>query len=166
MEKNLVKTEILKQIKHYASVVQKLGYHFSVPYINWDLKGRIAGKGGPNILKFNLDLASQNIEKFLVTTVPHEMAHVLQMRKYPNSKPHGKEWKFFCVLLTGKPLKRCHSYSTTPSRTMSLSKEKFFCNCKEHFLTLVRANRLKQKKYRYFCKECKGDIKIKSVEIF
>ena len=93
--------KIQEAVQHYVGVLRSKGYSFEIPPISFRLKGAVAGKGGANILKFNLDLASRNLETFLQTTVPHEIAHVIQLRQYPRSKAHGNEWKFFCKVLTG-----------------------------------------------------------------
>lgn len=159
LEKTEIKKLILKQIKFYSDIAHSKGYNFTVPLIDWNLKGKIAGKANANLLKFNLELAFRNLEKFLTNTVPHEMAHVLQRRQYPKSKPHGKEWVFFCKILTGKILERCHSYDTSHCRKNSPSPLKFACLCKEHTLSPIRAQRIKRGNYQYFCRKCKGTIK-------
>ena len=152
--KEEARRRILKQIDFYIEGLEDRGYSFPMPPVDFKLKGFVAGKGGANILKFNLDIASQNLEHFLVTTVPHEMAHVLQMRTYPRSKPHGTEWTHFCRVLTGKALPRCHSYAVTSSRPT----QKVFCLCKEWQFTSVRVARMKRGA-RYTCRNCRSVIK-------
>lgn len=152
--KEEARRRILKQIDFYIEGLESRGYSFSMPSLDFKLKGFVAGRGGANILKFNLDIASQNLEHFLVTTVPHEMAHVLQMRAYPRSKPHGTEWVHFCRVLTGKPLPRCHNYEVVSARPT----QKVSCNCKEWQFTSVRLGRMKRGT-RYTCRDCRSVIK-------
>ena len=155
ISKEEARRRILKQIEFYIKGLQNKGYSFAMPSLDFKLKGFVAGRGGANILKFNLDIASQNLEHFLVTTVPHEMAHVLQRRAYPRSKPHGTEWVHFCKVLTGKPLPRCHNYEVVSARTT----QKVSCNCREYQFTSVRLGRMKRG-VRYTCRDCRSVIKI------
>ena len=154
--KEEARCRILKQINLYVESIEDKGYSFPIPPIDFRLKGSVAGRGGANILKFNLDIASQNLEHFLVTTVPHEMAHVIQRRVYPRSKPHGAEWVHFCKVLTGKSLPRCHSYkvisTTRPTQKVS-------CSCREYQFTSIRLGRMK-KGAQYRCRDCKTIIKL------
>jgi len=154
VSKEETRRRIFKQIEFYIEGLENRGYSFPLPPVDFKLKGFVAGKGGADILKFNLDIASQNLEHFLVTTVPHEMAHVLQMRAYPRSKPHGTEWTHFCKVLTGKPLPRCHSYEVVSTRLT----QKVSCNCKEWQFTSVRLRRMKRGA-RYTCRDCRSVIK-------
>ena len=154
--KEEARQRILKQIDLYVEGLEDKGYSFSMPPVDFRLKGSVAGRGGANILKFNLDIASHNLEHFLVTTVPHEMAHVLQRRTYPRSKPHGSEWVHFCRVLTGKVLPRCHSYEVI-SKTRPT--QKVSCFCREYQFTSIRLLRMK-KGTRYSCRDCKSVIKL------
>jgi len=154
--KEEARCRILKQINLYVRSLGDKGYSFSIPPIDFRLKGAVAGRGGANILKFNLDIAIHNLEHFLVTTVPHEMAHVLQRRTYPRSKPHGSEWIHYCKVLTGKVLPRCHSYEVISN---TRSTQKVSCSCREYQFTSIRLSRMK-KGTQYRCRDCRSAIKI------
>lgn len=151
-----VQRKIQEAVFYYSEILNNKGYSFIPPNIDFNLKGQVAGKGGPNILKFNLDLASRNLKTFLKTTVPHEIAHVIQLRQNPRSKPHGSEWKFFCKLLTGHYLPRCHDYEVVSRNSNQILAS---CSCQQFSLTRIRVRRIQQG-VQYRCKKCRQIIKI------
>lgn len=93
---------------------------FPMPTIRWDVKNHFGGYAiySEWTVRFNLILCVENEEKFLATTVPHEMAHLIADRVYKQGpasarvnkmKAHGQEWKDAMILLN-TPVKRTHTY--------------------------------------------------------
>jgi SprT protein len=158
-----VKQAILNSIEKYSYIAYNKGYNFPKIPIDFSLKGACAGKafirhdGTPTKMQFNLAIAERHIEHFCDSTCPHEMAHILQYMTYPRSKPHGKEWQFFCKVLTGKTMPRCHSYNIEGIKRTRKNQYKYECKCRTHDVSITRHRRILAGNI-YFCKECNGDI--------
>lgn len=165
---NETKNRILQTVQEYRQIAASKGYVLPIVPIDFSLRGACAGKaihkkfsGQPVMLKFNLELAHRNIDTFLKRTVPHEVAHLLQFMRNPNSKPHGHEWDFFCRLLTGSTMPRCHSYDTTGiKRTRKVTRPyKYVCNCERpHMLTSIKHKRILDG-VGYRCVKCSAILK-------
>lgn len=92
----------------------------TMPDIRWDVKNTDGGRASHhgNYVRFNLILCVENEEKFLNTTVPHELAHCIAGTLYYDKilketgkkmRPHGKQWKEVMDVLNTPP-KVTHSY--------------------------------------------------------
>lgn len=100
----------------------KYGQPFELPEIRWDIKNTDGGRAHYTgwVVRFNLILCVENEQKFLETTVPHEMAHLIAFRVFhaklaaegKKLRPHGKEWKEVMAVLS-VPAKVCHNYICT-----------------------------------------------------
>lgn len=108
------------------------GHEFEVPEIRYDVKNTDGGLayGVQWLIRLNLILCFENEAHFIDTTVPHEVAHLVQRRVYgavrrnpdgsvmldPVTKrpkkvrSHGPEWAEVMGHF-GLPATRCHSYS-------------------------------------------------------
>jgi predicted SprT family Zn-dependent metalloprotease len=105
-----------------ATAEAKYGMKFELPEIRWDIKNTDGGRANYAnwLVRLNLILCVENEEKFLATTVPHEMAHLINYRvNYATLlaagkklRPHGKEWKEVMAVLS-VPAKTTHSYQCT-----------------------------------------------------
>ncbi len=101
--------------KHYK---QK----FEMPVVRYDIKNTDGGTATFQqwLIRLNLILMVENEEKFLATTVPHEVAHLIARRVYhaklaaegKKMRPHGKEWKEVMELFK-VPAKVTHNYDCT-----------------------------------------------------
>jgi SprT protein len=158
-----VKKAIFDSIEKYTKIAAQKGYTFPKIPIDFSLKGACAGKafhrhdGTPIKMQFNLAIAERHLDDFCERTCPHEMAHILQCMKYPHSKPHGKEWQFFCKVLTGKTMPRCHSYNIVGIKGTRKQYE-YECKCRTHNVSITLHRRMLIGSV-YHCKKCKGDIK-------
>lgn len=95
---------------------------FEFPEIRYDIKNTDGGTAAFQtwLIRLNLILMVENEEKFLATTVPHEVAHLVARRVYhaaiaatgKKMRPHGKEWKEVMELFKLTP-KVTHSYDCT-----------------------------------------------------
>ena len=152
-----VQKQIQSQVQHYCQIAEQKGFSVPPPPINWNLRGSVAGYACSSWVKFNLDIASNHLSVFLVDTVPHELAHYYQRRFHPHSKPHGREWKKFCQVLTGKELPRCHTFSYTPARKSTKIFE-FRCGCEfPHKVSRIIATKISLGK-TYRCRRCKQKL--------
>lgn len=93
---------------------------FEMPEIRYDIKSWVGGLAiSPDfIMRLNLILLVENEEHYLATTVPHEVAHLINRRvnkPAPGKKklmPHGKEWKEVMALMKVAPTVK-HSYDVS-----------------------------------------------------
>ncbi len=139
--------------------------------ITFDLKGRSAGmyrvkNGKGRIFKrqhreirYNPYIFSKYFEDSFTTTIPHEVAHYVTDIIYglKNIKPHGKEWKAIMLAFEADD-------SVTANYDLSgipLKKQTLFtyqCDCREHQLTSIRHNKIKKRRYQYYCNYCKQTL--------
>ncbi len=135
-----------------AEAIARRYYAIDLPPadIAFTLRGRCAGQARlhPNDrmeLRFNLALLAENSDDFLSRTIPHEVAHLVVFWRARGQnrrpRPHGPEWQqVMCDCFRQDPL-RTHAYRTTPARIVRRS-FRYACNCREHFLTAIRHNRM------------------------
>jgi SprT protein len=154
---------ILDKIAELKTVAEQKGYPLPPLAVKFDLKGAASGqafrKNGQCVVRFNLAIAKENIEEFLVRTVPHELAHILQFIHRPRVRPHGPEWQSFCRILIGKTIPRCHSYEVAHlKRKVERKKYLYSCGCRTIHLSSVKHGRI-QKGVRYSCVKCKNAVR-------
>jgi SprT protein len=157
----LIKREAEKIFDHYNGIFPNAQIKMSDINFKFNLKGRVAGKSFYQMrqLSFNLFYANDNITDFLNRTVPHEIAHLYQTKMYPDSKPHGSEWRMV-MQSGGYSAIRCHSYNSNalPKKVNRKSKELFQygCGCRNKIFELSknRHGRILNGS-KYSCKKCK-----------
>jgi predicted SprT family Zn-dependent metalloprotease len=107
MHENLCRVEL--QEKALAAVRRaerraRVFYAIKLPEASLDfsLRGRCAGQAvvertGATRLRINLQLLRENLDDYLIQTVPHEISHLVvnwQARnKRSKPRPHGTEWQ-------------------------------------------------------------------------
>ena len=167
---NEVKELIVIQTRE---VIEKFNNHFldhQIPIeqltILFNLKGCTAGQGFfyEKKLRYNLQLAKENLNDFLENMIPHEIVHLYQKRIYPKCKTHGKEFYLIGQTL-GYNLNRCHSYDTTNvKRKRTKYLYKCDCNLDRWWVSKRKHNQMQtQVKYHnhtlFSCSVCKGYFK-------
>lgn len=109
--------------------------------IRFDLRGRVAGMAGYNIvlgqrcyfLRFNVDMiAKDSFKHIFENTVPHEIAHLVCYENPQLGRNHNPGWRRVCQQLGGTG-ERCHReevsyakgstyyYTTSNGKTVALS---------------------------------------------
>lgn len=96
----------------------------------------------------NFGLSFWSDDKFLTEyinqTCAHEVAHLYQSKIYPNSKPHGTEFKQIAISLGDRDNgSRCHTLDITQVKQhRTVTRYIYYCpKCHEkHFLTLRNHN--------------------------
>ena len=142
--------------------------------ITFDLKGRSAGmyrvknvKGRifmrqQREIRYNSYIFAKYFEDSFTTTIPHEVAHYVTDIIYglKNIRPHGKEWKAVMQAFDADD-------SVTANYDLSgipLKKQTLFtyqCECREHRISSIRHNKIKKRRYRYYCTHCKQKLHYK-----
>ena len=145
--------------------------------IKYNLKSvRVGGqaRSNPYIGLFQMELHPAALheyqEDYIEGTVVHEFAHLVQKQHYPQSKPHGKEWKQV-MRAFGKNPERCHSMdlrgamekfakvSGKPAPKIRQQKRwGYKCGCDTHQITTVRHNKIQRGQASYCCRACGGKL--------
>jgi len=149
-------------IKKVEETIEEAGraYHriFEMPEIQFKKRGRVAGTANCYYfrLNFNNQLLDKNFEHFLRSIVVHEVAHLVCDRVYgPSVASHGSEWGSVMRALGISNPERCHSYKTTPART--IRRIEYRCSCRTHHVSSIKHGRI-LKGVRYTCNSCKSGI--------
>ncbi len=153
--KDRVNAKIIECTEKILGKERASRFSFPVTY-RTDLK-RVAGFAYFEELRIELNeqLLLNNIETFFVTTIPHEVAHLLQAILYPAAKQvHGPEWRSIMTYL-GSPISRTHSYDT--SVCTAGERFRYVCNCenKTFKVTKILHNKMQKGQKRY-CDTCTG----------
>lgn len=169
-------TELRQQVETAVRKAEQRArdfYRLDLPdaMIDFSLRGRCAGQArvdrhGETRLRINQQLLAENLENFLVETIPHEVAHLVvnwQARnKSQRPRPHGPEWQAVMQSCYNLPPKRCHSYQTTLARVVPRP-FLYNCHCREHRLTSIMHSRI-SRSYKALCKACKTPIRFVTKE--
>lgn len=102
-----------KVLETYLRAEQIWNRSFQLPTIEFKNLGRTAGKAfyAQNKIIYSPVLFTENVDRFLNRTVPHEIAHLITKVLYPNAKQHhGPEWRYVMQKLGIEDNTRCHSY--------------------------------------------------------
>ncbi len=170
------KREVIQQTQNY---IKQAGDLFNLNTkkidITFNLKGRAAGMyrikhcnnriftRPQREIRYNAYIFSKYFFDNVATTIPHEVAHYVtdMIYGFKNIKPHGKEWKAVMQAfdadasvtanydLSGIPLKKLPLFT-------------YQCDCREHQLTSIRHNKIKNRSYKYYCNSCKQTLRYKS----
>jgi len=134
-----------------AQNIQDAGHYFKrtfdMPTILFTKKGGVAGTATPSDWKvnFNAQLLNENEEDFLARTVPHEVAHLITAKMYPQTMSrdwgrkrdwHGPNFRFVLGTVLGcDDTTRCHSYNTSTTGKRKI-RFQYQCGC-GHVLNLT-----------------------------
>lgn len=138
-----LKARVETKLRECIAVAEK---HYNItikfPTIKYDLRGTTAGTASPYQWEIDINAALflENVEEFMISTVPHEMAHLIDYQLHPHNfqrtyfkqkrTVHGPTWKSIMRVLGADP-NRCHTYdvSTVAKKT---TKHVYECRtCKE-----------------------------------
>lgn len=127
--------------------------------IRLDLRGQGAGTAcsrvGGMYLRFNPKIAMANYVEFMKATVPHEVAHLVDMKMRGRSD-HGPKWKAI-MRAFGVTATRCHNYTKGVAKARQIKQFQYACKCSTFQLTSIRHNR-SQRGTKYYCSKCRGPL--------
>jgi SprT protein len=154
-----IPTELIKRVED--AVIETLlraqalyGRMFDLPDINFELRGRVAGRAWwpRNQIQLNPVFLIEQ-PKFIEETVPHEIAHLLtRAMNGPRVRPHGPEWKKVMADL-GYPPIRCHNYDLTNAVIRRQRRHDYRCTCGVHPVPTITHRRI-QRGAVYSCRKC------------
>lgn len=139
--------------------------------IRFNLKGRSAGmyrvsqtgrglfRTARREIRYNPYIFARYFEDNLESTVPHEVAHYISDLVYglKNIKPHGGEWKqIMRAFDADASVTASYDLSEIPQRRMRYYR--YYCTCREHSLSAIRHNRVRYKRFSYYCNYCKQPL--------
>jgi len=135
-----IKAQVFSKLKQGIALAEaKYGRKFEMPRVVYNKRGTTAGTA--SYTKWEIDLNAglmmRNVEDFLERTVPHELAHLITDRVYPENHAfagftrtrngglkrvkrdlHGEDWQSVCRVLGMTDITRCHSYDTTETKVV------------------------------------------------
>lgn len=135
-----VKKRVIAKVEQCISTVENhFKINFKKPVISFNVRGTCGGlaKYRSWEVAFNPVLLMENVEDFLESTVPHEVAHLATELVYPHAhrrtfgtkrQPHGPHWASIMNLL-GADAKRCHTYDTTNAKVKRSTSYEYKCQC-------------------------------------
>lgn len=145
-----------------ATVSPSLQVHkkvFTQPLLAYKQRGKIAASAilQKNIVNINPTLYAQNVDYFLSHIIAHELAHILVYQLYGlRVKPHGIEWKKMMLEVFTLPPKVTH---TLDVKDVAMREIPYQCACQTVGLSLIRHNRVVNKKQVYICRRCREEFK-------
>lgn len=161
------RNEIILSVKNAITRGNRLfSMNLAEPKIEFHNKGSAAGIVYPhkNVVSFNEEIAKRHPTEFQ-KTISHEVAHLFQKTKYPFSRDHGKEFKYFATVLGGSPAAETyHSYDVT-GLVNRKTKVRYEAKCK-----CSEAHSVTQSTYKnlnsgvvFRCKECGNPIQLTGI---
>lgn len=145
-----VKAKVVAKLKEGIALAEaKYNQKFAMPKVSYDLRGRVAGYANYREwhIRLNAVLLMENVEVFLERTVPHELAHLITDRVYPEAhasdimftrsgrmkrtkrEVHGPRWQSVCLVLGMTDITRCHKYDVTNSKVVKSSSRQVEWKC-------------------------------------
>lgn len=133
-----IKARVEAKLRESIALAEKhYGQTFKFPRVEYSVRGTCGGKAYTTEwrVNFNATLLVENEDKFIATTVPHEMAHLIDYQLNPNNfhaawgkkrSIHGPTWKRIMMVL-GAPPNRCHTYDTKNSRVKQKTRYEWVC---------------------------------------
>lgn len=158
---------------------QKYGRKFPFPTVTYDVRGTRAGVAYYTAYKvgFNPVLLMENLDEFIQSTVPHELAHLLTYNLFPEAfitfgrkrEHHGYHWQTVMIALGADP-KRCHEFDVTNTRVKKSTSRQIKWKCShcntELLLTPQKSDKLRAYPDSLWHRGCRGArlIEVKDVK--
>lgn len=150
-----------------TSALHSFANIFTQPLLAYNQRGKIAASAllQKNIININPTLYSQNTDYFLSHIIAHELAHIMVYQLYGLNiknglraknrlrvKPHGIEWKKIMVEVFNLPPQVTHTLDVSDVAMREIA---YKCGCQQVSLSLIRHNRVVNKKQSYVCRKCR-----------
>lgn len=126
--------------------------------INYFSKGNHGGWHQNGELFFNEILAKNNFEKYLEEIIPHEVAHYIQMIYWPDSKPHGVEFKGVMKVF-GVPARAYHTLNCEGIKQRKERKIECKCGCENRVWELAIRRKAGVENRDLICPKCRDFIR-------
>ena len=127
-----LKQQVNQKIQQCVDIIEKnYGVKMRPITVKFDINSaRLGGEAryGPNTVRFNPVFLNAHTDKYLNTTVIHEVAHLGVHAVHRGASAHGTEWKRMMIVLGAVP-NRCHDYTVPGGLPAGKPKAKFQYNC-------------------------------------
>lgn len=152
-----IKNAILTAHNKSVKIARLAGFRVDLITVKFNLTGRTAGqieyKFTGDIIRYNLDIAKNNLDEFIKRTPQHEISHHIAKHTY-DTNGHGAIWKDIMKRVFGLKPSRCHSYDMEGVKIRRKRRIKYVCNCKTYNLSSIRHNRIQRGTHQYTCMKC------------
>lgn len=131
---------------------------FRLPALIFNQRGKTAGSAQlqKNIININPRLYTSYPDYFISNVIAHELSHILVYQLYGlRVKPHGVEWKKIMLEVFHLAPKVTHSLDVSDLNMRSV---RYKCECQEVALSIIRHNKVVNKKQQYICRKCKTQL--------
>ncbi|WP_286996060.1 SprT-like domain-containing protein [Haliea sp.] len=141
-----------------------LAQPLELPTVLFDLSGGSAGMfrvhGASCSIRYNPWIFARHFDENLEHTVPHEVAHYVVHMRYPRRrlKPHGPQWQQVMQLF-GRPPRVTFDLALDGVPMRRQRRHPYHCGCREHAVSTVRHNRMRDGRARYLCRYCSGVLR-------
>ena len=128
------------------------------PNIKWKKMGfeNLALSDGQSVTMNINYLYSEDWEKFIYDTIPHELGHVAEYRLY-KQLGHSENWKRLSILM-GDNGDVFHDYKPPTNKPIKPTL-KLYCPCRQYEVTTKQFNNVTKKNKGYICNNCKTHLK-------
>ena len=135
---------------------------FQDPKVCFDVTGTNGGEANYQdwSVHFNLEIAKTNLEHYLKQTVPHEIAHLVDYKKY-GGWGHKRTWKAIMKHVFGLTPDRCHSYDVSEVKKKKYDTYLYTCKCQEHKIKSNLHKKITLNDRKFSCVHCKHRITFK-----
>jgi SprT protein len=163
-----IKAQVAAKVAECVAKIEARHVGIKMPHINieYDLhSSRTSGQAiySKHTVRFNPTILNLHTEKYLKTTVPHEVAHLAVRQVYGTGvKGHGNEWKHMMQVVLGAAPNRCSEYVIPAGVKLGKVMPKYHYKCSKCYKDYHVGGKIHGKIQRgstYSCK-CKGKIVI------
>jgi SprT protein len=131
---------------------------YNWPEVAFDLKGRVAGQAwGDSKIRLNIHLLHEFYDRLLNQTLPHEIAHCVVARRWPNASAHGYEWAQVMRAFDVPP-NRTHNMPTKAARHHPRPHRYACIKCGKTFNVTNNIHRKMENGQIRYCSRCKSRI--------
>lgn len=108
-------------------------------------------------IELNTQLLIDNFDEFMETTIPHEVAHIIQAHKFPRAKQaHGPEFRLICMQIGFPKAGRTH-HNFDLSGVVTVKEKKRFqyaCACTPNYFFSTRLHNAMERGEKRGCGTC------------
>jgi SprT protein len=156
--------QVVDETQKYLKLASDIFHHPLKPInILFNLNGMASGmflvKQGTPVIRYNPYIFAKHFSYSISNTVPHEVAHyaIYSLFGLKRVRPHGKEWKDLMRKFGAQPIST-NTLNLDGIPTRQHKRHQYSCNCSKHLITSRRHNKIADRRVKYFCRACGGEL--------